>query len=84
MRTNPVIDKLNALDEKKPDYNKKVTEMQAEIKTIFESAKPYLEKAYELKQDDYDICFALMQMYNKLGMKEKSDEFRKKKDALKR
>lgn len=81
---NPIIEKINGLNEKKPDYTQKLTALRGQLKGVFEKSKPYLEKAYELKSDDYDIVFALQQLYTKLEMREKADEFRKKKEQLKR
>ena len=81
---NPIIEKINALNEKKPDYTQKLNAFKADLKKLFEKAKPFLEKSYELKQDDYDIVFALQQLYIKLDMKDKAMEFKKKKEALTR
>lgn len=81
---NPIIEKINGLNEKKPDYKQKLDALRGQLKGVFEKAKPYLEKAYELRSDDYDIVFALQQLYTKLDMRDKADEFRKKKEQLKR
>ncbi|MBI3233930.1 MAG: hypothetical protein HYZ42_07790, partial [Bacteroidetes bacterium] len=81
---NPLIAKQNALNEKKPDYAQKLEGFKAQRKVLLEKAKPLLERSYELKQDDYDIAYALFQLYSNLDMKDKAMEFKKKKDELKR
>jgi len=78
---NAIADKMSDLgfssaDQKKHDVYKK------ERKEIFSNAKPYMEKAIELDDQNGSILNALMNVYYELGETDKWKETKAKYDAL--
>ncbi|MSQ78885.1 MAG: hypothetical protein EXR21_04305 [Flavobacteriaceae bacterium] len=82
LQANPIIDKINQLNEKNKDYLTKKTELSNQRKAVIMKAKPFLDKAYELQPNDKDIVNATFQMYYQLEIKDKADILRKKKADL--
>ncbi len=82
LQANPIIDKINQLNEKNKDYLTKKAELSNQRKAVIMKAKPYLDKAYELQPNDKDIVNATFQMYYQLEIKDKADQLRKRKTEL--
>ncbi len=78
----PIINKMGKPDDKKPDYKIRLAKLEAEKKELLDKARPHLEKAYELKDDDRPIVLALQHLYEQLKMTDKSKEFEAKAKAL--
>ncbi len=78
-----VINKIGKLNDKSPDYKTKLAQLEADKKALFDNARPHLEKAYDLKDNDYQIALALQHLYEQLKMPDKAKEFEAKAKALK-
>ncbi len=80
----PIINKIGHLDDKKPDYKMKRDQLETEKTNLLVQARPHLEKAYELKDDDLQIVLALQHLYEQLKMTDKAKEFEAKAKTLKK
>lgn len=65
-----------------PDENKKYTSLVADSEQYFESAMPFLERAYELTGDDIQIMDTLKNVYARVGADDKYMELKKKMDSM--
>lgn len=72
-----LIDKYNYVDPYAKDAETQEKALKDQMKTRYEKALEYLEKAYEIKTDDDSLLLALQQTYAQLGNNEKSEEMRK-------
>lgn len=61
---------------------KKYKAAEVEFKAKFAEAKPYLEKAFELRDDDYNTLLSLQQIYSRLGETQKSKDMKALRTAL--
>ena len=51
---------------------KKYNEAIDNLNTVYAKALPYMEKAYELKSDDFDTMTTLQELYYRLKIKDPS------------
>jgi tetratricopeptide (TPR) repeat protein len=70
-------DEINKLGTSEKD-NKRYEVLKKQKDTMYRSAIPYLEKAYELKPDDEDIATTLMNVYGALEMMDKKKAIKAK------
>ena len=80
---NAIADKMSDLGFSKADQVKH-DKLKEERKEIFKSAKPYMEKAVEIDENNSSILNALMNVYYELGETDKWKETKTKFDALKK
>lgn len=67
-KNKELIDKYNYLDNTN-DTKAAAAELDNRRKAGYEKAKEYLDKAFEIKQDDESLLLALQQTYSQLGYK---------------
>ncbi|MCC5920423.1 MAG: tetratricopeptide repeat protein [Cyclobacteriaceae bacterium] len=75
-----ILKESNNLDLK--EYQKRGKELEAKAVKKFEKAKPYFEKAMEIKPDDVAVLQTLRTVYAQLEMDDKSKEVVKRLEAL--
>lgn len=76
-----IVEEMNSLG-MSPAENKRYDELKSERTKLYEDAIPYLETAYQQRQDDIQIVQTLMNMYMQIGKQDKADKMKAKLDTL--
>lgn len=72
-----IVDEMNSLGMSKAD-EKKYDVLSAKRQGLYSEALPYLESAYNSRQDNVELVRTLMNIYSQLSMTDKFNEFKAK------
>ena len=70
-----MIEEMNSLGMSTADYNR-YDELKIERENLYKSAIPYLEKVYDLENDNLDAVRTLKNIYSALGDTEQENKYK--------
>lgn len=72
-----IIEEMNALGNSRADYDR-YDVLKEKKNDLYKEAIPYLEKVYNLRNDDFELAKTLKNIYELLGMDDKAKEMKTK------
>lgn len=80
-KEGPIVEEMNSLGTSRAD-NQRYEELKKIREDLYRETLPYLEKAYNLNQNNIQILRTLMNIYSQLGEDAKFQEMKAKVDAM--
>ena len=74
-KEGPIIEEMNSLGMSTADYNR-YDELKIERENLYKSAIPYLEKVYNLENDNLSAARTLKNIYSALGDTEQENKYK--------
>ena len=74
-KEGPMIEEMNSLGMSTADYNR-YDELKIERENLYKSAIPYLEKVYNLENDNLSAARTLKNIYSALGDTEQENKYK--------